>query len=192
MRAPASRAQPDRRTDARTGPLRPGASAQEQLVQLSQLHLSVGSPTRVPPSLPDTPARSTVEGHGGSIAPSRLEGKRILVVEDEFLLADEITEWLALRGARPVGPAATLPRGMELIEQTPAIDAAVLDINLAGVMVFPLALELNRRGVPLLFASAYARDVPFPDELKNTLRLKKPFSEAQLIKAVELALEAGN
>lgn len=155
-------------------------------MQLSHLHLPVGSPTRLPPS----PTRSTLEGSGGSIAGSRLKGKHILVVEDEFLLADEIVEWLALRGAEPVGPAATLPQGLDLIEQAPAIDCAVLDINLAGTMVFPLALELRRRGIPLLFASAYAQDVPFPDELKNTPRLKKPFSEAQLIRAVEVALGA--
>lgn len=157
-------------------------------MQLSQPHLPVGSPTRVPPSL----ARSTLEGSGGSLAGARLEGKRILVVEDEFLLADEIVEWLVMRGAEAVGPAATLPQGLDLIEQAPAIDCAVLDINLAGTMVFPLALELRRRGVPLIFASAYAQDVPFPDELKNTPRLKKPFSEAQLVRAVELALGAAN
>ena len=187
MRAPASRPQPDRRTDARLDPpFRTGASAQEQLVQLSQLNLPVGSPTRVPPS----PVRAVVEGSGGSIAGSRLEGKRILVVEDEFLLADEIVDWLALRGAEAVGPAATLPQGLRLIEQGPAIDCAVLDINLGGTMVFPLALELRRLGVPLLFASAYAQDVPFPEELRGSLRLKKPFSEAQLIRAVELALGA--
>jgi len=157
-------------------------------VQLFQLHLTEGSPTRVP--LP--PAWSILEGSGGSLAGTRLEGKRILVVEDEFLLADEIVEWLALRGAEPVGPAATLLQGLDLIEQAPAVDCAVLDINLAGTMVFPLALELRRRGVPLLFASAYAQDVPFPDELKAAPRLKKPFSEAQLIRAVELALAAAD
>ena len=153
-------------------------------MQLSQLHLPAGSPTRVPP----LPARSTLEGSGGSVAGSRLKGKRVLVVEDEFLLADEIVEWLALRGAEPLGPAATLPQGLDLMEQAFDIDCAVLDINLAGTMVFPLALELRHRGVPLLFASAYAQDIPFPEELKNTPRLKKPFSEAQLIRAVEQAL----
>lgn len=153
-------------------------------MQLSQLHLPVGGAGRVPL------ARSVQEGPGGSLAGSRLEGKRILVVEDEFLLADEIVEWLALRGAEPVGPAATLPQGLRLIEEAPAIDCAVLDINLAGTMVFPLALELRRRGIPLLFASAYAQDIPFPDDLKTAPRLKKPFSEAQLIRGVELALGA--
>ncbi len=156
-------------------------------MQLSQLHASIGSPTRVRP-----PVRSILEGRGGSLAGSRLDGKRILVVEDEFLLADEIVDWLALRGAEPVGPAATLPQGLDLLEQARVMDGAVLDINLAGTMVFPLALELRRRSIPLLFASAYAQDVPFPEELKNTLRLKKPFSEAQLIRAVEQALIAAN
>jgi CheY-like chemotaxis protein len=157
-------------------------------VQLSQPDRSVGCPTWVPPS----PVRSILEGSGGAVARSRLEGKRILVVEDEFLLADEIVDWLVLRGAKPVGPAATLPQGLDLLEQSPAVDCAVLDINLAGTMVFPLALELRRRGIPLLFASAYAQDVTFPDELKHTPRLKKPFSEAQLIRAVELALGGAN
>jgi DNA-binding response OmpR family regulator len=144
---------------------------------------AVGGPTSGTATLGRYLARSGQAGIG-----SRLDGKRILVVEDEFLLADEIVDWLRLQGAEPVGPAAMLSQAQKLIEHDRNIDAAVLDINLAGTMVFPLALELQHRGVPILFASAYAEEVILPKGLSRAMRLKKPFSEVQLIRAVELAL----
>ena len=152
-------------------------------MQLSHLPISVGDR----PGTPPVQLASWSDTGAGAVG-SRIKGKRILVVEDEFLLADEIVDWLSLRGAEPVGPFASLRQAQALLARGTDLDAALLDINLAGTMVFPLALELARRGVPLLFATAYAEDAVFPDELKSKMRLKKPFSEAQLIRAVELAL----
>lgn len=132
-------------------------------------------------------ARSIFDEAGGTTR-SPLAGKRILVVEDEFLLADEIANWLSLRGAEPVGPAAMLAHAQKLIEQDFDLHGAVLDINLAGTLVFPVALELERRRVPLLFASAYAEEVELPEKLSETPRLRKPFSEIQLMMALERAV----
>lgn len=185
MRTVADRQQSNRNGKSAAVPhFQGGARAEDQRVQLSQTPCAIGKGS-------SPPARPRLGRSGAAGIAGRLEGMRILVVEDEFLLADEIVDWLVLHGAEPLGPAATLPQALDLIEQNTDVDGAVLDINLAGTMVFPLALELKRRGVPLLFASAYAEDVVLPDELKGTLRVKKPFSEAQLIKAVELALDAG-
>lgn len=119
---------------------------------------------------------------------SALEHKRVLVVEDEFLLADEIAEWLSARGAQPVGPAGTIAAARRLLGSEPQIDAAILDISLRGELVFPVALDLHERGIPLLFASAYATEVEYPPEVKDKPRLGKPFAEAQLIDAVERLL----
>lgn len=188
MRTTVNRTHSERTPSAASRVLPSPDRAKGRLVQLSQLPPAAGNRSGVPPG----PSASPVERSSGATGGSRLDGKRILVVEDEFLLADEIVDWLRLRGAEPIGPAATLPQGLRLIERGVDVDCAVLDINLAGTMVFPLALELQRRGVPLLFASAYAEDVIFPEELKQALRLNKPFSEAQLIKAVALALDAAD
>lgn len=163
-------------------PLRRRTTAQDRPVQHVGPRCGLGDRTSVPPRQPKPSHNPSAK----AVAESPLRGKRILIVEDEFLLADEIADWVRLRGAEAVGPAATLSQGMGLVGAQ--IDVAVLDINLGGTMVFPLALELHRRGVPVLFASAYAQDLVFPEELKRAMRLKKPFSEAQLIRAVELAM----
>jgi DNA-binding response OmpR family regulator len=134
---------------------------------------------------------SLTDRRGGSISPWSGSGERILVVEDEFLLADEMSDWLRLRGFDPIGPVSSLPEAQMLIAEDDAIDGAVLDVNLAGKMVFPLALELRRRNVPVIFATAYAGEVEFPDELRGDIRLKKPFTEAQLIEAIKRMLSAG-
>ena len=119
-----------------------------------------------------------------------LVGKRILVVEDDFVIARLVADMLGDHGASVVGPVGRLPRALALIDQEP-IDAAVLDINLAGTMVFPLASELNRRNVPFLFATGYADRVTYPPDLQDTTEVRKPYSEAQLLDALERVLRQG-
>jgi CheY-like chemotaxis protein len=119
-----------------------------------------------------------------------LTGKRILVVEDDFVIARSVADMLGDHGASVVGPVGRLPRALALIDQEP-IDAAVLDINLAGIMVFPLASELNRRNVPFLFATGYADRVTYPPDLQNTTQVRKPYSETQLLDALERVLGQG-
>jgi CheY-like chemotaxis protein len=119
-----------------------------------------------------------------------LAGKRILVVEDDFVIARSVADMLGDHGASVVGPVGRLPRALALIDQEP-IDAAVLDINLAGIMVFPLASELNRRNVPFLFATGYADRVTYPPDLQNTTEVRKPYSETQLLDALERVLGQG-
>lgn len=132
-----------------------------------------------------------VPERGLSQSRTALVGKRILVVEDEFLLADEIAEWLSNRGASPMGPVGTLTAALDLIRQTPP-DAAVLDVLIAGEMVFPAALELHRRGIPMIFATAFSGELTYPDELAGNIRLDKPFNEAQLIATLQRALDAAD
>ena len=78
-----------------------------------------------------------------------------MVVEDEFLIADDIASILREAGADVIGPAASLPEGMRLAGDTQHIDAAVLNIDLNGVTVFPLADELLSRGVRFMFLTGY-------------------------------------
>ena len=81
-----------------------------------------------------------------------LRGTRILVVEDEYLLADDLNNALADAGAHVLGPAASVEDATALIGNEATIDAAILDVNLRGDMVFPLADALRERGIPFAFA----------------------------------------
>ena len=86
-----------------------------------------------------------------------LSGRRVLVIEDEYFLADDIARALRELGARVVGPVGELEQAASLIDGDTAIDAAVVDINLRSDMVFPVARTLRARKVPLLFTTGYDR-----------------------------------
>ena len=81
--------------------------------------------------------------------------RRILVVEDEFFLAEELSRELEAAGAVVIGPAACIQGALALIEGEAPIDAALLDVNLGGEMVFPVAEALVVRSVPFVFTSGY-------------------------------------
>lgn len=84
-----------------------------------------------------------------------LRGCRVLVVEDEFLIADELRGELAGARAQVLGPIGHLEGAIALARAEGAIDAAVLDLNLGGVEVFRLADLLIERGVPVVFSTGY-------------------------------------
>ncbi len=81
-------------------------------------------------------------------------GKRILVVEDEYFLADETRRRLEDLGATVVGPAANIRSALELIA-VEQVDAAVLDVHLGDDLVFDVADELERREINFVFATGY-------------------------------------
>lgn len=88
---------------------------------------------------------------------SVLTGLRILVVEDRGLIAGKIVRALEAAGCVLLGPAATLEAGFALLADAgDRPDAAVLDIDLRGELVYPLAEALQARGVPLLFVTGFA------------------------------------
>jgi CheY-like chemotaxis protein len=102
----------------------------------------------------------------------RLEGLQILVVEDEFLLAMEVEATLISFGCSVVGPFAKLSKALEAARGA-QLDGAVLDINLNGDMVYPLAELLLSRGIPFVFLTGYvASDIP--ERFRGFKRLPKP------------------
>ena len=109
----------------------------------------------------------------------RLEGKRILVVEDEPLLAMDIAGQLEDAGAHVVGPAANASEALSLIEQY-RCDAALLDANLDGHPVDAIAASLTRKGVPFVFVSGYGRE-SLPAAFHDAELLPKPFNASQLL-----------
>jgi ActR/RegA family two-component response regulator len=80
--------------------------------------------------------------------------KHILIVEDEYFLADETRRNLLAAGALVVGPAGDVLTALSLID-TLCVDAAILDVHLGDEFVFPVAEELETRGIPFVFATGY-------------------------------------
>lgn len=112
-----------------------------------------------------------------------LSGQRILVVEDEFLIAMEVKRWLLAAGAEVAGPVSSIDQALDLIEDN-GLDAAVLDVSLARQQqVYPVADKLGALGVPYLFATANVRVSDAP-EYRDRPRLPKPFVEAELVRAL--------
>jgi CheY-like chemotaxis protein len=119
-----------------------------------------------------------------------LAGRRILVVEDEVLVATTIECEMQFAGAEVVGPAYTLDEALELAVET--IDVAVLDINLNGAKVWPVARKLRERGVPYVFASANAFGPDaVPSDFAAAPRFDKPVRmNAMLRTLAELTQQA--
>jgi CheY-like chemotaxis protein len=113
-----------------------------------------------------------------AIADLRKRG-RLLVVEDESLIAMAICQDLASLGWNIVGPVATVDEARRLIEGTSLPDAAVLDVNLAGQLVYPLAEWLQTRGVPFVFCSGYEQLEDHPT-FEAWPRVRKPVDIDQL------------
>lgn len=113
--------------------------------------------------------------------PLSLTGKRILIVEDEPLVALELGQVLNDAGAVVIGPAASAAHALALIGTEP-VDAALLDGNLQGEMVDAIALALQSRGVPFLFVSGYGRD-HLPAGFDAVPIVAKPFAAPVLIAA---------
>jgi DNA-binding response OmpR family regulator len=110
---------------------------------------------------------------------------RILIVEDEFFAAVLLEEDLRAAGWEPIGPFTTLARAIEAA-RAEIFDVAILDVNLNGEMVYPLADELAERKRPFIFLSGYGlRDLP--ERFRSLPKVAKPYNRASLMKEVERA-----
>ena len=109
---------------------------------------------------------------------AKLDGLRVLVVEDEMMVSMLIEDMLADMGCQVVGPASRLDEAMELVGSA-ELDCAVLDVNLGGQPIFPLADLLREKGAPFAFATGYG-DAGLRDADKGSPVLQKPFREGDL------------
>ena len=112
---------------------------------------------------------------------------RILIAEDMIIEALVVEEAVREIGAAPVGPVTRADQVVEVTRRE-RVDAAVLDVNLGGDLVFGAADELVRRGVPVLFVTGYDRS-RFPDRFRQAPWLSKPYVPERL-EAMLLALLA--
>ena len=118
---------------------------------------------------------------------SSLHGRRVLVVEDEAMIAMLVEDMLDELGCAVVGPAHALDAAMALANTETRIDAALLDVNLAGESVFPVADALWAKGVPAVFSTGYG-DSSLRGRYRDAPVLQKPFRAGDLERALTAAL----
>ncbi|MCC4608953.1 response regulator [Xanthomonas campestris] len=104
-----------------------------------------------------------------------LNGRRILVVEDDYLLAESLNDLLVEAGVRVVGPVGNVPEALSLVASGQAIDGALLDVNVRGQAIFPVADALLERGVPFSFCSGYDR-YTLPPRFAHLSYCMKPYN----------------
>jgi CheY-like chemotaxis protein len=114
---------------------------------------------------------------------SPLRDRRILVVEDENLIAMSLQDALENAGSVVVGPVPSVEKAIKTIELDPHIDAAVVDVNLGGVLAYPVADMLIARKIPFVFTSGYEDNV-----LRNRYAQVKNCPKPYLFRAMEEAL----
>jgi DNA-binding response OmpR family regulator len=108
-------------------------------------------------------------------------GRRILVVEDEVLASLATIDLLEGLGCVIVGPAVRVAAALQLA-QTESLDAAILDIDIAGEMVWPVAEELQRRNVPLIVLSACRQWRRVPVLFAAAPHFEKPLEQDRLLR----------
>ena len=111
-----------------------------------------------------------------------LQGCCLLVVEDEYLVAADLTASLESLGVEVIGPAASVEEALSLVENNGGrLDGAVLDINLRNERVYPVADVLMARGVPFVFTTGYDA-VAIPIAYACAPRCEKPVDKTQLVR----------
>ena len=116
-----------------------------------------------------------------------LAGKRILVVEDEILVYMLIETVLEEHACKALPPASRLPAAMAMAERE-EFDAAILDLNLAGETVYPVAEILSRRELPFVFLTGYGEGA-LDDRFKGRPVVQKPFRDGVLLQALARAVD---
>jgi CheY-like chemotaxis protein len=112
-----------------------------------------------------------------------LRGCRVLLLEDEFFVADDIAQALALAGAEILGPFTRHAEALKAIESGLAVDLGVLDINLQGEVSFAVADRLKAEGIPFVFATGY-EEASIPQSHRQAPRWEKPFRPEALAEAM--------
>ena len=128
------------------------------------------------------PDRPTPGADGAT--PRPLAGRRILLAEDEMMVALDLELALQDEGADVLGPAGDLQEGMRLLRGEAQIDAAILDVDLHGEDVFPVAEALQARGVPFLFHTGHGAREELQRRFGGVPVWTKPMLAEDLIDAV--------
>ncbi|WP_158025979.1 response regulator [Pararhizobium arenae] len=117
-----------------------------------------------------------------------LNGRKILIVEDDYIIASDLHATLSSAGAEVFGPVSHAGRAVEVVSNF-SFDAAILDITLADGTVYKAASELKDKRIPFIFLTGYDRSV-IPPDFANDPFLSKPCTEGVLIGNFEALLSA--
>ena len=113
-----------------------------------------------------------------------LAGRRILLAEDEGLIAIELERMLENFGCDLVGPLSSVDQVLEAAQRG-SFDGAILDVNLRGRQIFEIMPRLQELGMPIIIASGYDDVTLFPPPFRAIPRLAKPFDEGELRRICE-------
>jgi CheY-like chemotaxis protein len=112
-----------------------------------------------------------------------LRPRRILVVEDDCLQAENLREELEALGAEVVGPVPSVADALALLAAGTPVDAAILDVNLGGETVFPVVEALQARTIPVVFATGYDAGT-LPSAYAHVPCCEKPFEASDCVWAL--------
>lgn len=122
-------------------------------------------------------------GHSTSSSEG-FQGLRVLIVEDMFLVAEELSYNVQEWGCEVIGPAAGVDEALKLVDSE-RLDGALLDVNLGNERCFPIAEALENNGVPFVFLTGYDMSSAFPPEFENVPRLPKPVDLQLLARTID-------
>lgn len=111
-----------------------------------------------------------------------LQGRHILLVEDEYFIADAMQRGLEDVGAHVVGPAASVDDALALLDEGP-VNGVILDVNLDDEDVFPVAEVLTNRGIPFVFATGYNTS-DLPPKWRHIARYERPVDPASIARVL--------
>src|SRR3978361_911278 len=117
-----------------------------------------------------------------NIAADGLRGYKLLIVEDEYFLAQDLADYFQDLGADILGPAGSVADALRLLDGS-QVQGAVLDVNLKGERVYPVADVLRQKGVPFVFASSYGGELE-PAAYADIPRCLKPVDPASVAKTL--------
>ncbi|MCO6392222.1 response regulator [Aliihoeflea aestuarii] len=120
----------------------------------------------------------------------KLQGLNVFVVEDEALVALNLEDMLDELGCTVIGPAMRLGRAKEMLDGAFTADVAILDVNIAGEPVFPIAEQLAVRGIPIVFATGYGQ-AGLPTSWHSNPVLQKPYTMDEVSGSLAKALGGG-
>jgi DNA-binding LytR/AlgR family response regulator len=111
-----------------------------------------------------------------------LLGCRVLIVEDEYFLADDLGKALDAHGAQVIGPIAYLEEALGQVGRG-GFDVAVVDINLHDQAAYVIAERLEQAAIPFVFATGYSAEV-IPSRFQHVIRLEKPYNVEDLVRTL--------
>ncbi len=138
-----------------------------------------------------TPAKQSPARVPAQPAKRESDGGTLLIVEDEPLLAMQLSHSLKDFGWNVLGVAGSIEDANRILHDTSRPDAAILDVDLGGSPVFPLARSLRRSGIPFIFCTGY-EDLDYSSEFSSCTAVRKPATVQQIVRALRDVVRAAS